>query len=112
VKTASLNRLIVSRHVVFDDDNFPLAASPNPTNLDFLCESSSTVSTIGTRLTTVGTVAPYQPASEVPPGFEPLVAPPSHSGSPSGISALSGTDCYTTCGPNFYCCATHDPGLF
>jgi hypothetical protein len=61
--------------VVFDEDNFPLAASPNPTDLDFLCESGSTVSTVGTRLTTTGTVAPCQPAPEVPPGFKPFVAP-------------------------------------
>jgi hypothetical protein len=53
----------------------PLTASPNPTDLDFLCESGSTVSTAGTRLTTVGTVAPCLPAPEVPPGFELLVAP-------------------------------------
>jgi hypothetical protein len=71
----STNCLIVSRHVVFDEDSFPLAASPNPTNLDFLCEFGSTVSTIGTRLTTAGTVPPYQPIPEVPSGFEPLVAP-------------------------------------
>jgi hypothetical protein len=71
----STNRLIVSRHVVFDDDNFPLTVSPNPTDLDFLCESGFTVSTVGTRLTTAGTVAPLQPALEVPSGFEPLVAP-------------------------------------
>jgi hypothetical protein len=67
--------LIVSRHVVFDEDSFPLTASSNPTDIDFLCESGSTVSTVGTRLTTAGTVAPCQPALEVPPGFEPLVAP-------------------------------------
>jgi hypothetical protein len=30
------NHLIVSRHVVFDEDSFSLAASPNPTDLDFL----------------------------------------------------------------------------
>jgi hypothetical protein len=71
----STNRLIISRHVVFDEDNFPLAAPPNPTDLDFLCESGCTVSTIGTRLTTTGTVAPCQPAPEVPSGFEPLLAP-------------------------------------
>jgi hypothetical protein len=71
----STNRLIVSRHVVFNEDSFPLAASINLTNLDFLSESGSMVSTIGTRLTTAGTVAPCQPAPEVPPGFEPLVAP-------------------------------------
>jgi hypothetical protein len=71
----STNRLIVFRHVVFYEDSFPLGASPNPTNLDFLCESGSTVSTVGTRLTIAGTVAPCQPAPEVPPGFEPLAAP-------------------------------------
>jgi hypothetical protein len=32
----SINRLIVSRHVVFDEDSFPLAASPSLTDLDFL----------------------------------------------------------------------------
>jgi hypothetical protein len=42
------NRLIVSQHVVFDMDNFSLAASPNLTGLDFLLEYSSTVSTIKT----------------------------------------------------------------
>jgi hypothetical protein len=61
--------------MVFDEDSFLLAASHNPTNLDFLCESGSTVSTVGTRLTTAGTVTPCQPASEVPPGLKPLVAP-------------------------------------
>jgi hypothetical protein len=71
----STNCLIISRHVVFDEDNFFLAASPNPTNLYFLYEFGSMVSTVGTRLTTAGTVEPYQPAPKVPPGFEPLVAP-------------------------------------
>jgi hypothetical protein len=71
----STNCLIVSQHMIFDEDNFPLTASHNPTDLDFLCEYGSTISTIGTRLTTAGTVAPCQPALEVPPGFEPLVAP-------------------------------------
>jgi hypothetical protein len=42
------NRLIISRHVVFYEHNF--LASPNLTDLDFLLESGSTVSTIGTRL--------------------------------------------------------------
>jgi hypothetical protein len=108
----STNRLIVSRHVVFDEDSFPLAASPNPTNLDFLCESGSTVSTVETRLTTSGTTAPCQPAPEVPPGFEPLGGSPSLSGSPSRISAPSGTNCGATRGPSLYYCATRDPGLF
>jgi hypothetical protein len=50
----STNHLIVSRHVVFDEDSFPLATSPNITDLDFLLESGSTVSTIGTRLPLAG----------------------------------------------------------
>jgi hypothetical protein len=51
----STNRLIISSHVVFDEDSFPLAASPSLTNLDFLCESGPIVSTIGTHLTTAAT---------------------------------------------------------
>jgi hypothetical protein len=72
----STNRLIVFRHVVFDEDSFPLAASSSLTDLDFLCESVPTVSTIGTHLITVGTspLAPRRPAPEIPLGFEPPVA--------------------------------------
>jgi hypothetical protein len=44
----STNRLIVSRHVVFDETSFPLAASPHLTDLDFLCESGSSVNPIRT----------------------------------------------------------------
>jgi hypothetical protein len=63
--------------VIFDEDSFPLAASPSLTDLDFLCESSPTVSTIGTHLTTTGTstLTPRRPAPEIPPGFEPPVGP-------------------------------------
>jgi hypothetical protein len=43
----STNRMIVFRHVVFDEDSFPLATSPSLTDLDFLCESGPTVFTIG-----------------------------------------------------------------
>jgi hypothetical protein len=72
----STNLLIVSRHVVFDEDNFSLVVLLNLTDLDFLCELSPTVSTIGTHLTTVGTShpAPRRPAPKIPPGFEPPVA--------------------------------------
>jgi hypothetical protein len=68
--------MIVSRHVVFDEDSFPLAASPSLTDLDFLCKSGPTVFTIGTHLTTTGTSppAPRRPAPEIPPSFEPPVA--------------------------------------
>jgi hypothetical protein len=63
--------------MVFDEDSFPLAASPSLTDLDFLCESGPTVSTIGTHLTTTGTSTPppHRPAPEFPLGFEPRVAP-------------------------------------
>jgi hypothetical protein len=71
------NSLIVSRHVVFDEDSFPLAASSSLTDLDFLCEYDPMVSTVGIHLTTAGTStpAPRQPAPKTPPGFEPPVAP-------------------------------------
>jgi hypothetical protein len=71
----SINYLIISRHVVFGEDSFPLNASTNPADLDFLCESGSTIFTVGTQLTTASTMAPCQPAPEVPLEFEPLVAP-------------------------------------
>jgi hypothetical protein len=72
----STNRLIVPRHVVFDEDSFPLVASPSLTELDFLCESDPTVFTIGTHLTTAGTStsASHRPALETRSGFEPPVA--------------------------------------
>jgi hypothetical protein len=63
--------------VVFDEDSFPLAAPPSLTDLDFLYDSSPTVSTIGTHLTTAGTStpAPHQLAPKIPLGIEPPVAP-------------------------------------
>jgi hypothetical protein len=72
----STNCLIVSQHVVFDEDSFPLTASPNLIELDFLLESGSMVSTIRTRLPPTGstTTVVCQPAPVVPPCFEPLVA--------------------------------------
>jgi hypothetical protein len=72
----STNHLIVFRHVVFDEGSFPLASSPSLTNLNFLYESSPTVSTIRTHLTTVGTSppTPRRQALEIPLGFEPPVA--------------------------------------
>jgi hypothetical protein len=73
----STNRLIVSRHVVFDEKNFPLAASPNLTDLDFLCESVSPISTIGTPVSFAGssTALACQAAPIVPSGFEPHMTP-------------------------------------
>jgi hypothetical protein len=97
----STNRLIVCRHVVFDEDNFPLATLPNLTDLDFLLEYDSTVSTVGPN-------SPYRfyyhgglPAR--PGGCFGLRAPcgsPAHTGSPFGISAPCGLDntCYASRG--------------
>jgi hypothetical protein len=64
----STNCLIVSRHVVFDEDSFPLAASSNLTGLDFLCESGSPFPTIGTPLPIAGspTALACPPAPVVP----------------------------------------------
>jgi hypothetical protein len=46
------HRIIISRHVVFDEDVFPLAGSSPPTNLDSLLESDlSTCSPQAHRLT-------------------------------------------------------------
>jgi hypothetical protein len=63
--------------VVFDENNFPLTASPNLTDLDFLLESGSMVSTIGTQHPLAGstTTVACQPTPVVPLGFEPRVAP-------------------------------------
>jgi hypothetical protein len=73
----STNRLIVSRHMVFDEDSFPLAILPSLTNLDFLCESGPTISTFGPHLIIAGTStpAPRRPAPKIPLVFEPPVAP-------------------------------------
>jgi hypothetical protein len=44
----STNCLIISRHVIFDEVSFPLATSPHLTDLDFHCESGSSVNPIRT----------------------------------------------------------------
>jgi hypothetical protein len=79
--------------VVFDEDSFPLAASPRLTDLDFLCEPGPTVSTIGTHLTTAGTPtpAPRRLAPEIPPGFEPPVAPQPAPAVPPGFLPRAAT---------------------
>jgi hypothetical protein len=73
----STTRLIVSHHVVFDEESFSLTASPNLTDLDFLCESGSPVSTIGTpiSLAASSTAPACQHAPIVPSEFEPHTAP-------------------------------------
>jgi hypothetical protein len=78
----------------FDEDSFPLAASSNLTDLDFLCESGPMVSTTGTHLTTAGTStsAPRRPAPEIPPGFEPPMAPLPAPAVPPGFLPPAVTD--------------------
>jgi hypothetical protein len=89
----STNHLIVSRHVVFDEDNFPLAALPSLTDMDFLCESSSMVFTIVTHLTTASTSppAPCRPAPKISPGFEPPMANLPAPAVPSGFLPRTAT---------------------
>jgi hypothetical protein len=76
----STNHLIVSCHVVFDEDSFLLAASPNLTDLDFLCDSGAPVSTIGTPVSPAGspTTSAYQPIPVVPPSSSPRRLPCLH----------------------------------
>jgi hypothetical protein len=57
----STNRLIISHHVVFDEDSFPLIASLNLTDLDFLCESGSPVRIVA------GASGPLQVSHRMPP---------------------------------------------
>jgi hypothetical protein len=97
----STNRLIASRHVIFDEDSFPLIASPSLIDLDFHCESGLTVSTIGTHLTTVGTsnLATRRPAPVFPLGFEPPCGSPICPDSSSRIPAPGG----------YHGCTTRDP---
>jgi hypothetical protein len=73
----STDHLIISCHVVFDEESFPLAVSLNLTGLDFLCETGSPVSTIGTPVSLAGssTAPACQPTPIVPFGFEPHAAP-------------------------------------
>jgi hypothetical protein len=99
----STNCLIVSRYVIFDENNFPLTASLNLTDLDFLLESGSTVFTIETRLPLAGstTTVACQPTLVVPPGFEPPYGSSAHTGSPSEISS--------SCGLDDACCASRGP---
>jgi hypothetical protein len=105
----STNHLIVSRHVVFDEDSFPLTASPSLTDLDFLCESGSTISTIGTRLITVGTSTPTpcQTAPAIPPGFETPVAPLAAPTVPPGFLPRAATTTAPHAAPTAAPCAAH-----
>jgi hypothetical protein len=96
----STNRLIISRHVVFDEDSFPLTASPNLTDLDFLCESGSPVSSIGNPVSLAGSstapacqTAPYTEAGgpttwgpSAAPAASPGVGPPPHTWPTSPIT--------------------------
>jgi hypothetical protein len=64
----STNRLVITRHVVFDEAVFPFAASPHPTDsLDFLpLEEAPVVPPIGTPLL-AGSTAPRAAALELMP---------------------------------------------
>jgi hypothetical protein len=64
----STNRLVIFRHVVFDQVGFPFAASPHPTdNLDFLLtEEAPVVAPIGTPLL-AGSTTPRAATLELMP---------------------------------------------
>jgi hypothetical protein len=89
----STNHLIVSRHVVFDEDSFPLAALPSLIDMDFLCKSGPMVFTIVTHLTTASTSppAPRRPAPKIPSGFEPPMANLPAPAVPSGFLPQAAT---------------------
>jgi hypothetical protein len=70
----STNRVLTSRHVVFDETCFPFAALPPRTNdFDFLSETDPMPSPIGTRLLLVGThsIAPMVASAAPPTGVAP-----------------------------------------
>jgi hypothetical protein len=86
----STNRVLTSRHIVFDEACFPFAASPPRTNdFDFLSEMDPTPSPIGTRLLPVGTrsVAPVVASKAPPTRVAPTDTTSSQSGQPSQVLA-------------------------
>jgi len=74
------NNIVISRHVVFDEADFPFSASPRLTNdLDILLQDDSPGA--------APMPAPL-PASRVPPGFPPLAAAGGPTVSPGGPTTL------------------------
>lgn len=79
----STNRILISRHVVFDETSFPLSSTPRPANeLDFLQSNHEltifpiepgaiNASPAGTSVTPV----PEAPADSMPPDAAPRAAP-------------------------------------
>jgi hypothetical protein len=121
----STNRLIISRPVVFDEASFPLAASPHLTDLDFLCESGSSVNPIRTpphhcRYYYCGDL-PARPSG--PPGLRAPGDPPARPGCPSGVSAQGGLTDFgratrgtglhrrAACGPDIDCRTSRGPDV-
>jgi hypothetical protein len=110
--------------VVFDEASFPLAASPHLTDLDFLCESGSSVNPIRTphhcRYYYCGGL-PTRPSG--PPGLHAPGDPPARPGCPSGVPAQgdltdfgrttrdTGLHRRPACGPDFDCHASHGPDV-
>jgi hypothetical protein len=75
----SINSIIISRHVVFDEADFPFAASPSLTNdLDIFLQDESPGAVL--------MPAPL-PAPHVPSGFLPLVAASGQTSHPGGQTA-------------------------
>jgi hypothetical protein len=118
------HRIIISHHVVFDKDVFPLAGSTPPTDLDSLLESDPVPPTPGTSPCTItcnscghdATARAHSRATRGP--VDPACAPRGHvshvcatCGPVDHACITRGPDdpACTTCGPVDHACATRGP---
>jgi hypothetical protein len=70
------HRIIISRHVIFDEDVFPLAGSTPPTDLDSLLESDPTPPRLAPRAATTTSSTPRAAPSTTPvPRAAPSTSP-------------------------------------
>jgi hypothetical protein len=108
----STNRLMISRHVVFDEAVFPIAASPHPTDRLYflLSEEALVVPPIGTPLL-VGSIAPRAAMLELVPilldsppptrhGFHSTVSGCTCGASGFPASCCPSDSCHTPCSPD------------
>jgi hypothetical protein len=105
--------IIISRHVVFDENVFPLADSSPPTDLDSLLESDpSTPSSQAPRLAPLLAPRAAQPLSRATPSTPPMPhvasTPPARTSActtrgpvdPACATRGSVDPAYATCGPD------------
>lgn len=105
----SSNRIIISRHVIFDETQFPFAntaAPPSPTDFDFLSDEASSPLPIG-RLHSTGPAGSAAPASWVaasgtgraPPVASQEATPSTSPGPPGDIAGPPLPNVSTACVP-------------